>query len=164
VKVIRERLTWPGISELIESPALKHAAAISVEIRALRDRLARTEQDYDEGRINGGQYREMKRQSEAELESARARRALPVPGADLAWMLSAPDPVTAFVDASLSAKRAVVAFLCTIELLRVPQGRKGFDPGTIRITWRDHSAHLAANCDGVPQAALPAGSGREVAP
>ncbi|GAA4256612.1 hypothetical protein GCM10022255_070150 [Dactylosporangium darangshiense] len=37
---------------------------------------------------------------------------------------------------NLDRRRALIDTLMTVELLRAPRGRKGFDPDTLRITWR----------------------------
>lgn len=37
---------------------------------------------------------------------------------------------------NLDRQRALIDTLMMVELLRAPRGRKGFDPDTVRITWR----------------------------
>jgi site-specific DNA recombinase len=134
--VIRERLSRPDLATLLTVPAGDEAAAVTAELLKLRGRLAKTDQDYDEDLIDGKRYKEKKAKIQADIDQAEARRVRLLAGSEVAGIIGAPDPVAAFDASLLGAQRGVVDFFMTVKLLRVPQGRKGFDPETVVTTWK----------------------------
>lgn len=134
--VLAERLSRPDTATLL-APAPADTAPLRDEIAALRARLANFENDYAEGVITGRQLREASEKVTAALAKAdRELRALVPGGTPLGGVLTAPDPASAFLDASLMGRRSVIDALCEVRLMRGSRGSKTFDHNTVRIQWR----------------------------
>lgn len=134
--LIRERLARPDVARLVAAPAGKEAMDVSAEIRKLRQRIKRTEADYDADLISGQRFKEKTAKLQAELNQAEAQRAQLTAGSEVAGVILAPDPVRAYDGAPLGVKQAVVRFFCTVTLKHVARGIRGFDPDTVDVDWK----------------------------
>lgn len=132
--LIRERLGRRDLAALLAAPAGREAAEAAEAIRVLRGRLQRTRLDYDEDLIDALTLKRKTAKIQAELDEAEARRKRVLAGSEVAGVVGAEDPVAAFDAAPLGAKQSVIRFFCTVELLQVPRGRRGFDPESVRVT------------------------------
>ncbi|WP_369044957.1 recombinase family protein [Sinomonas sp. P10A9] len=103
------------------------------QVRVLRQRLARIDEDYDAGLIDGHRRRVAADRAQAELATAEA--ALQRAAAPAAAVLHAADPVAYFEGSSLMIRRAVLSMLFTVRVSPAPRGRKGFDPETVSFEW-----------------------------
>jgi site-specific DNA recombinase len=102
----------------------------------LRGRLATIESDYDAGLIDGRRYAAANDKVQAELSAVDTQRRSMTGKAAAASVLSASDPVTAFESASLAIRRAVIAELMTVTILKRTAHSAGqFDPETVNIEW-----------------------------
>lgn len=126
-------------------PAVWHT-----ELVAIRARLDQFALDYAEGlldrdqlRVAGGRERARLREVQDRIAAAgRVDVVAPLvaaDGMDAAWRVWSGYPI--------STRREVISRLLRVEVLRVSPGRPrvgaGFDPGTVRLSWRD------AGSDGV---------------
>jgi DNA invertase Pin-like site-specific DNA recombinase len=132
--LVRARLGKPDVAGLVRAPANEEVSGTAEELRRQRGRLNQVEQDYDSDLIDGKRYKEKRSKIEAEIAATEARLTVLTTGGEVAATLTAADPVEAYDMGSLGVKQAVIRFFMTVELLHVPQGRKRFDPETIRIT------------------------------
>ncbi len=141
--VIAERLAAPNLSALL-APVGDDMKPVVEESKALRARLAKIDNEYDEGIIDGRRWRSAKAKVEAKLREVDKKLATRKGGAALGKIAESPDPAQAFREASLMAQRAVIDALCTVRLRRQPrgrlkrnrEGREVIDPATVDITWK----------------------------
>jgi DNA invertase Pin-like site-specific DNA recombinase len=136
IGTIRERLARSDVADLVADDTSDDARRIGAEVKRLRRRIAAIADDYDAGRIDGQRYAIATEKVRAELsaaESAQARLGL---DRSTAGILTAPDPVVAFDNAPLMARRTVLDALMTVAIHPAPRGRKAFDPESVEITWR----------------------------
>lgn len=115
------------------------------ESKALRARLAKVDNEYDEGIIDGRRWKSAKDNVAAKLREIDKKLATRKGGAVLGKIAESPDPAQAFRDASLMAQRAVIDALCTVRLCRQPKGRlkrdpvtgcERINPATVDINWK----------------------------
>ncbi|MHA6629396.1 recombinase family protein [Pseudonocardia sichuanensis] len=137
--VVRERLARPDLGDVLPRADTGQARALNDEIRAVRERLARIDQEYDAGLIDGRRYRSASDRARGELLAAESALARLAPGvsADAAGVLSAADPVAAFDAAPLMLQRGTIDALITVRLHPSPVGSRTFRPETVNITWRE---------------------------
>lgn len=129
----RGRLAQFGTLDLSGTSNDPRLDALAVE---LRGRLATIEADYDAGLIDGRRYAAANDKVQAELSAVDTQRRSTTGKAAAATVLSASDPVVAFESASLAIRRAVIAELMTVTILkRATTGGGQFDPETVRIDW-----------------------------
>ncbi|MCA2356759.1 recombinase family protein [Mycobacterium intracellulare] len=134
--VVAERLSRADAAALAEAPQAD-TAPLRAEIADLRARLVSFDNDYAEGEISGKLYREATAKVHAKLAEAERKVAAMHPGGSaLGDVLASPDPVAAFLSASLMGRRSVIDALCEVRLRRGTRGSKTFDPNTVRIEWR----------------------------
>jgi hypothetical protein len=50
--------------------------------------------------------------------------------------LGTSDPAGLFKSADLEGRRRIIDIIAAVTLLAVPQGRRGFDPATVRLAWK----------------------------
>jgi site-specific DNA recombinase len=128
------RLAQLGTIDLSGTSNDPRLDALAVE---LRGRLANIEADYDAGLIDGRRYAAANDKVQAELSAVDTQRRGMTGKAAAASVLSASDPVTAFQSASLAIRRAVIAELMTVTILKRTAHSAGqFDPDTVNIEWR----------------------------
>ncbi len=133
--VLTERLSRGDAAQLLAGPD-EALAPLTERVRALRDQIAAADADYDAGYIDGVRYHARTERVRADLEAVEREMRGYQTGTALDEVLSAPDPVAAFVGGSLMAKRTVIETLCEVRLRRGRHGSKAFDPETVQITWR----------------------------
>jgi site-specific DNA recombinase len=104
------------------------------ELKALRDRRAATEADYDNDLIDGRRYKAKMERIAAEMEKLQTRMARSSNKAALAEIMASDDPPKAFLDSSLMIRRAVIDALVRVEVHRAPRGRKEFDESSVEVT------------------------------
>jgi site-specific DNA recombinase len=138
LRVLRGRLAHRDLAGLLTAPDSEEARKIADEVRRLRGRLAKTEEDYDNDVIDGHRYKVKTEKLKADLEKAEKAQARLLAGSGAASpVLSAPDPVAAFSKAALGTQREILALLIAVRLIPAPRGRKGFDPESVRIEWKE---------------------------
>jgi DNA invertase Pin-like site-specific DNA recombinase len=133
--VIAKRLSRPDLAGLL-TPAPASVPPLLEEVERIRKRLARNDDDYDAGYIDGPRYRAARDKGQEELGKAQAALAAAQSGTELASVLTAPDPAEAFLAASLAVQRAVVDMLAVVALAKGVRYSKEFDPTTVDVTWR----------------------------
>jgi len=131
--LIRERLGRRDLTALLAAPAGREVAEAAEAVKVLRGRLQRTRLDYDEDLIDAMTLKRKTAKIQAELDQAEARRARLLAGSEVAGVVGAEDPVAAFDGSPLGVKQSVIRFFCTVELLPVPRGRRGFDGKSVRV-------------------------------
>ncbi len=131
--VIAARLALPDMDGLLSVSSTAHAPLLD-DITRLRARLARNDEDYDAGLIDGKRYKAARDRGEAELRQAQEALAHARSGDALVTLAGAPDPAQAFLDAPLVTQRAVVDFLAVVALRKGTRYSREFDPETVVIT------------------------------
>jgi hypothetical protein len=100
---------WPGpICRLCWPPVGDDMKPVVEESKQLRARLAKIDNEYDEGIIDGRRSRSAKENVQAKLGEIDKKRATRKGGAALGKIAESPDPAQAFREASLMAQRAVI--------------------------------------------------------
>jgi site-specific DNA recombinase len=142
--VIAERLADPNLSNLL-APVGDDMKPVVEESKQLRARLAKIDNEYDEGIIDGRRWKSAKEKVAAKLREADKKLATRKGGAALGKIAESRDPAQAFRDASLMGQRAVIDALAVVRLRRAPRGRlkrdavsrrEVIDPATVDIDWR----------------------------
>jgi site-specific DNA recombinase len=142
--VIAERLSRPDFATLL-APVGDDMKPVVEESKQLRARLAKIDNEYDEGIIDGRRWKAAKEKVAAKLREADRKLATRKGGAALGRIAEAPDPAQAFRDASLMGQRAVIDALAVVRLRRAPRGRLKRDPvtrgevinaATVDIDWK----------------------------
>lgn len=110
---------------------------LAAEISEVRARLATFEADYDNGLIDGQRFKTAVDKARAELDQLNGRLARRSSGVSLSHILRAEDPVAAYDAAPLMVRRGVIAALMTVTVYPGVRGRKGFDPESLKIEWKD---------------------------
>lgn len=134
-ETVAQRLARPDAEALLTKRDHSDPAAAQL-VSQLRDRLAAVEADYDAGLIDGRRYAAAHGKVSAELDRAEAALLAVGQDAALAGLLSGDHRAESFRSASLSQQRAIIDALCVVRLVRVPRGRRGFDPATVVVEWR----------------------------
>ncbi len=141
--VIAERLSRKDFATLL-APVGDDMKPVVEQSKQLRARLAKIDNEYDEGIIDGRRRKAAKENVAAKLHEVDKKLATRKGGAALGKIAESPDPAQAFWEASLMAQRAVTDALCTVRLRRAGRGRlkrdreghEIIDPSTIGIEWR----------------------------
>lgn len=136
LRVVRARLARPDLRDLLTASSDDDVAALTAIVEEERRRLAAIEHDYDEGLIDGRRYAEASGKARVRLDTAQARRTALTAGSAASGVLGSADPVAAFENATLGARRTVIAALMSVRLHSAPRGRKTFDPATVEVAWR----------------------------
>ncbi|GAA3323581.1 recombinase family protein [Paeniglutamicibacter sulfureus] len=110
---------------------------LAAEILEVRARLATFEADYDNGLIDGQRFKTAADKARAELDQLNGRLARRSSSVSLSHILRAEDPVAAYDAAPLMVRRGVIAALMTVTVCPGVRGRKGFDPDSLKIEWKD---------------------------
>ena len=135
-EVLRRRLAMPDmLAGLRRHDDGGEGAALNTRAAEVRARVQRFESDYDAGVIDGKRYATAIAKARAELEQIDRARAAVLGNTALSAVAGKPDPGAAWDAAALGVQRAILDALVTVTLLKHPQGRKGFDPDTVRIEW-----------------------------
>lgn len=133
---VADRLSAPDVAALIAPRDDARGVALDKSIAALRDRLAKIENDYDAGLIDGARYSIARSKVLLELSTAEHERADLVSNSTAAEVLGAHSPADAFRGASLAVQRAVIDALLWVILHPARQGVKGFDPASVSLAWK----------------------------
>jgi DNA invertase Pin-like site-specific DNA recombinase len=141
--LITDRLAVPNLSGLL-APVGDDMKPVVEQSKELRARLAKIDNEYDEGIIDGPRWRSAKEKVAAKLREVDKKLATRKGGAALGKIAESADPAQAFREASLMAQRAVIDALCTVRLHRQPKGRLKLDaegrerihPSTVDIDWK----------------------------
>jgi len=142
IKLIRGRLARPDAADLLAPTDSAQAKEVDKEVKRLRTRLARIEQDYDAGDIDGHRYKVATEKVQVQIAEAQRRQARLSGGRAVMSTLLAADPVAAFDAAPLMIRRSVVNALCVVSLSPTPRGRKTFDSMSVIIDWRGSGAKI----------------------
>ena len=104
------------------------------DVEALTARMEIAADQFADGLITGEQLARITGKLKPQIERARARinSAMPEPG--IAEMIG-PEAEARWNAAPLDVKRTIIDLLCTVTILPSGPG-KSFDPGLIRIAWR----------------------------
>jgi X-X-X-Leu-X-X-Gly heptad repeat protein len=143
-RVIVERLRRPDAVSLVARDSANEAAALDAESVALRTRLDSLAGFFAQGLIDAQQLTEGTRQLNAQLTEVRDKIGKLFDGSALAGIADADDAGSAWLEAPLDRKRAVIDALATVTLLKGAQGRPAgwrpgqtyFRPELIKIEWK----------------------------
>lgn len=134
LRIVRARLARPDLADTIPTGDEPRLQAIAAEIGARQAKIKRAQSDYDNEIIEGYDLKRVRERENTAIAALEAERRSLTATTDLGGVLDARDPVKAFEDADLMIKRRVIDFLCTVRLYPHPQGRKTFDPETVKVT------------------------------
>lgn len=111
--------------------------AYSKKIAEQNARIARAERDYDAEVIEGTDLARVRDAARAEIQRLEAERLASGTSVALRPLLGVDDPAQAFLDAPMSQRRTLIDTLMTVKLRKVPRGKRGFDPSSVVIEWRN---------------------------
>lgn len=134
--VVVERLSRKDLNQRKRQVDPEVKDAFSQRIAEQRARIARAERDYDAEIIEGEDLARIRNKARAEIERLEAERLSSGTGVVLAPILGVDDPEQAFLETSLAMQRTIIDTLMTVVVKPVPQGRKGFSPDSLEITWK----------------------------
>lgn len=129
--VVSERLAREDAADLLAQPHDDRSAELKGELLALRQRRKSLARLVADGTLTEDEVRAEARKLDAQITEIEAATTPSGRGGALAAVLNAPDPVAAWeaID-DLGQRRAVVAEMMTIRVLRTSKGRpKGWKPG-----------------------------------
>jgi site-specific DNA recombinase len=143
--VIVERLRRPDAISLAAHDNTDEIAALEAESVALRTRLDSLAAFFAQGLIDAQQLTEGTRQLNSQLTEVRAKVGKLFNGSALSGIADTDDAGSAWLEAPLDRKRAVIDALAVVTLLRGGNGRPaGWQPGQtyfrpekVRIQWRN---------------------------
>jgi site-specific DNA recombinase len=143
-RVIVERLRMPDAVNLAARDSTDEANALEAESVALRTRLDSLAAFYAQGLIDAQQLTEGTRQLNTQLTEVRAKIGKLFDGSALAGIADTEDAGSAWLEAPLDRRRAVIDALATVTLLKGGHGRPAgwrpgqsyFRPELVRIEWR----------------------------
>lgn len=133
---VREVLGNDDLANLLPQNDGPRLRAINEELSQRRAKVLRAEHDYDAQIIEGRDLKRVREREVGPIEALEKERINMTVGSSASPVLSAKDPVKAFDESDLAAKRGVIDALCEVRLFPHPRGVKKFDPGTVQITWR----------------------------
>lgn len=140
VEVIRRRLALPDLQDLLPGADEPRLREIKEEIGKHRARITRAERDYnsddEDVRISSRVLNRVTDDREAKIRALEAERAKLSSRTTMSTVFNAKDPVTAFDTGDLATRRSTIDVLCEVRLHPHPQGKKGFNPDSVTITWR----------------------------
>jgi site-specific DNA recombinase len=143
-RVIVERLRRPDAASLVARDDADVAQALEAESVALRTRLDSLASFYAQRLIDAQQLTEGTRQLNIQIEEVRGKLAKLFDGSALAGIADADDAGSAWLEAPLDRKRAVIDALAKVTLLKGGHGRPaGWQPGQtyfrpelVKVEWR----------------------------
>lgn len=131
--VIAARLS--RVTDLL-TPTTEAESKLVDAVSRARERLARNDEDYDAGYIDGPRYKAARDRGERDLRDAQAALAAAQSNTALSALGAAPDPGEAFLAAPLMVQRAVVETLANVRLSKGTRHSRTFDPETVQVEWR----------------------------
>lgn len=142
---MQELLSSPSVAALAAPDRTEEARELDDQAKRLRARQTVLDADYDDGNITGVRHKVASEKVQRELDDVNRQRAALSGDRAAASILGDSSPAAAFAAASLDVQRAVIDSLAIVRLLPVKQGRRGFDPDSVRIVFR----HYVIEDDGV---------------
>lgn len=143
-QVIVERLRRPDVASLAAGDRFDESRVLESQAVALRSRLDSVAGLFAQGVIDAQQLTAGTRGLNAALADVRAKISRIYDGSALVGIVEADDAGSAWLEAPLDRKRAVLDALATVTLLRGAQGRPAgwrpgqsyFRPELVKIEWR----------------------------
>jgi site-specific DNA recombinase len=143
-RVIVKRLRLPDVASLVARDRGDEVRTLEAETVALRSRLDSLAGFFAQGAIDAQQLTEGTKEINAVLAEVRDKISRIYDGSALAGIVDTDDAGSAWLEAPLDRKRAVLAALATVTLLRGAQGRPAgwkpgqsyFRPELVKIEWR----------------------------
>jgi len=135
--IIVGRLQKPDLVNIAlhnNEPKLRELAS---KIDEHNGRILRAQSDYDAEIIEAMDFKRIRDKERAKIHELEVERNQLVAGDNAKTILADPNPAEAYENAHIGHKREVIRFLCTVELNHGSKGKKGFDPSTIEIRWKD---------------------------
>jgi site-specific DNA recombinase len=133
--VIAVRLARPEVLDLLAGQRAA-GAQLADQVARIRVRLARNDDAYDAGYIDGPTYSAARDRGAEDLQAAQSALAAAHVSDEVSPVLSAHDPPQAFLEAPLAVRRSVIDLLAVVALSKGTRGSKSFDPDSVRIEWR----------------------------
>ncbi|MGH9062361.1 MAG: recombinase family protein, partial [Acidimicrobiales bacterium] len=136
--VIVARLTRPDAVELlhpaapeVDLPGLRAAA------NAARARLTEIAEMLGDGELTRVEAQIARTRANARLQRAEAEIAGATATSPLVGIVDAPDPAAVWAGLDIGRRRAVLDTLMTVTVLPIIRPGPGFDPETVRVTWKE---------------------------
>lgn len=133
LEFVELRLAQPDLAGLLSGQDDGRVESLIQAEQVQRDRIKRARADYKAEMIDGELFAEIKQEADLQIAALEAERISLTAGTAATEILLSPSPATAFTEADLAARRAVIDLLCEVRLYAAPRGRKAFDPGTVSI-------------------------------
>jgi len=130
--IIEARLGRGDLSGLLTETAIDTAGLLA-EIDRQKRLIKRAEADYKAELIEAADLKIIRAEARVALASAETSLAAATAHTPTASVLTAADPVAAFRDGDLAARRATVDLLCTVRLYKGNRYSRTFDPETVKV-------------------------------
>ena len=137
MRLVARRLAEPDTLATRTEGASPRLKALATELEEQHARISRAQRDYDAELIEASDLKRLRDKAKVAIDELEAQRLSLARGMGRAPVLGTRDPATAFMNADLATQRSTIDALCTITLHPQPRGRKGFDPASVTVTWRD---------------------------
>ncbi len=111
--------------------------ALRETVEQLRVRLDLAADDYADGRIDSRQLTRISAKLRPQIHMAENRAAQRTSDSAVAAIVAGGEIRAAWDAAPLTTRRAVVASLVRVTIMRARQGARVFDPNTVQIEWID---------------------------
>ncbi|MFZ2530005.1 MAG: recombinase family protein [Rhodococcus sp. (in: high G+C Gram-positive bacteria)] len=135
-KVAERLATAPEASATVPASDSPQLATVVADLDGLHARIQRAEKDYAADLIDAADLKRVRDTARTEIERLERERLELSRNAATVPLLGTSDPAGLFKSADLEGRRRIVDIIATVTLLPVPQGRRGFDPSTVQITWK----------------------------
>jgi len=134
--LVLERLSRPDARDLLTDTTRPDVDALRADARAVRARLDAVAVEYADGTITGAQLRTATARLRSRLLDTESQLADAGRVDVLGPLLTGTDPAAAWDALDTDRRRAVVALLMDVTILRTRRGARSFDPAGVRIDWR----------------------------
>lgn len=134
-EVVIARLCREDAADLLPQRRRADVAALSREANAIRARRADLGALFADGEIDRAALLAGTARADARLAEIEGRLADAASDSAVAPLLAAGDVRAAWGALDLSRKRAVISALMRVHLLPPGQGRRSFDPDSVRVEW-----------------------------
>jgi site-specific DNA recombinase len=134
--VMVARLSRPDARDLLTTRDKPDTASLRDEANGLRERLDALAVDFADGSLTASQLRVATERIRSRLESVEGQLADAGRVDLLGPMVNSDDVATAWVSASISRRRSVIALLAEVVIHPPGRGTRTFNPETVSVRWK----------------------------
>lgn len=136
--IVLERLRRPDVAALL-APVDDSTREAVKEAAELRARLDNAADDYADGTLDREQFHRITERLRPRIDAAKARARVVDASPLLEGLAGQPDAADVWAKLPLTRRRAVIALLLEVRVLKAQQGARTFDPRSVEITWKTNA-------------------------